>query len=152
MAQQARERGIPTPTESGATVPVAPDGSDRHLENLADELEAEAAAPTEAGADDGTASSGGDREDAQRVEIMADKDGSLEPESVGSPLATITPPQPSAPGGMHAGGRGLFTSMRVEIWSDVVCWRGRRAAHSRPPRIPPRPGLPSGWRVERLAP
>ena len=79
MAREARERGIPTPTESGATVPVAPDGSDRHLENLADELEPEAAAPTEAGADDGTASSGGDREDAQRVEIMADKDGSLEP-------------------------------------------------------------------------
>jgi hypothetical protein len=79
MAQQARERGIPTPTESGAPVPVAPDGSDRHLENLADELEAGTAAPTEAGADDGTASSGDDREDAQRVEIMADKDGSLEP-------------------------------------------------------------------------
>ncbi len=79
MAQQARERGIPTPTESGAAVPVAPDGSDQHLENLADELEAGTAAPTEAGAENGTASSGGDREDAQRVEIMADKDGSLEP-------------------------------------------------------------------------
>ena len=60
-------------------VPVAPDGSDRHLENLADELEAEGAAPTEAGADDGTASGGDDREGRAAVEIMADKDGSLEP-------------------------------------------------------------------------